>query len=93
MAVADVGADVLSWSEINILNITHYDYQFIILLIILIYFIFIPVCIGNEYIVSVNLSFVVNARTLTRYIVPGFNGPLQYCDDNNLPPVIAFVLQ
>lgn len=42
---------------------------------------------------SVNLSFVVNARTLTRYIVPGFNGPLQYCDESNFPPVNEFVLQ
>lgn len=49
---------------------------------------------GNENIVSVNLSFAVNARTLTRYIVPGFSGPLQYCDDSNFPPpVIEFVLQ
>lgn len=49
---------------------------------------------GNENIVSVNLSFAVNARTLTRYIVPGFSGPLQYWDDNNFPPPdIEFVLQ
>lgn len=52
-----------------------------------------PVCIGNENMVSVNLSFAVNARTLTRYVVPGFSGPLQYCDDNNFPPLMEFVLQ
>lgn len=52
-----------------------------------------PVCIGNENIVSVNLSFAVNARTLTRYIVPGLSGPLQYWDDSNFPPLIPIVLQ
>lgn len=58
-----------------------------------IYIFFTPVCMGNEYIVSVNFSGVVNARTLTRYVVPGFNGPLQFCDDSNFPPVTAFLLQ
>jgi len=60
---------------------------------ILILVFFRPVCIGNENMVSVNLSLAVNARTLTRYVVPGFNSPLQYCDDNNFPPLMEFVLQ
>lgn len=46
--------------------------------------------------VSVNLSVAVKARTLTRYTVPGFKGPLQYCDDCgckgiSFPPLVPAV--